>query len=98
MYSRGKTEWFVQEAFQQMLEKYHLKEKYIEQKIIYSWKTLVGNMIHKHTKKITLKNKILTIIIDSPIVKNELRMLRTELLLRIKENVPLVDIDEIIIK
>jgi predicted nucleic acid-binding Zn ribbon protein len=93
MYSRGKTEWFVQEAFQQMLEKYHLKEKYI-----YSWKTLVGNMIHKHTKKITLKNKILTIIIDSPIVKNELRMLRTELLLRIKENVPLVDIDEIIIK
>lgn len=98
MYDRGKTEWFLQEAFQQMLETYHLKEKYIEQKIIHSWKELVGPLIMKHTKKITLKNKTLTITIQSPIVKNELHMLRSELLRRIQEKVNYIEINEIIIK
>ena len=98
MYNRGKTEWFLNEAFQQMLESYHLKEKYIEQKIIYSWKDLVGHVIMKHTNKIVLKNKTLIITIHSPIVKNELRMLRSELLQRIREKVEYVEINDIIIK
>lgn len=98
MIVKGKTEWLMQDAFQQMLEDNYLKDKYIEHKIYTIWGEVVGPVILKYTSKLVLKNKKLYINISSPIVKNELRMLRSEIIEKIQQKIGTNYIIDVIIK
>jgi predicted nucleic acid-binding Zn ribbon protein len=59
---------------------------------------MVGTIIMKHTTKVIVKDKKLIISLNSPIVKNELRMLRSELLQKIQEQIGIKYITDVIIK
>lgn len=96
--NKSNTVWHIQEAFLQMLEENQLKEKYIEYKIYAIWGEVIGNPLMKHTIKLNLKNKKLYVYINSPIVKNELRMLRTEILEKIQLKIDKNYINDIIIR
>jgi hypothetical protein len=96
--NKSNTEWHIQEAFLQMLEENQLKEKYVEHKIYTIWGEVIGNHILKHTTKLRLKNKKLYVYINSPIVKNELRMLRSEILEKIHLKIEKKYINDVIIR
>jgi len=98
LFKNEKNVWSMEEAFKQMLEEHHLKEKYIEQKIQSILGEIVGPVIMKYITKIVLKEKKLYISINSPIIKNELRMLKVQVLEKIHEKVDHRYITDVIIK
>lgn len=96
--NNDKNVWSMEEAFIQMLEDNHLKDKFIEQKIQNVFQEIVGKTISKYASKIVLKDKKLYISINSPIVKNELRMLKEQLLEKIHEKIDKRYITDVVIK
>ncbi len=96
--NKEKNEWSIEEALKKMLDDNAIKNKYIELKIKIIWEEIAGPLIKKHTTKTILKNKKFYIYIDSPIVKNELRMLRTQILENIQEKIGSAYLNEIIIR
>ena len=49
------------------------------------WENIIGKGIASKTKKIEIKDGVVHLIIPSPIVKNELRMVKTEIIKRFNE-------------
>lgn len=96
--NRTNTEWLIEEAFLQMLEENQLKEKYVEHKIYALWEEIIGDPLMRHIIRIKLKDKKLYVYINSPIVKNELRMLRTEILEKIQLKIEKKYIKDVIIR
>ena len=74
------NEYNLDEAIAEFLEKYHLKDGYVRVQITKIWNETVGKMIASYTKKVELNNNKLTIYITSPAVKNELMMLKTDII------------------
>ncbi|MFH1004122.1 MAG: DUF721 domain-containing protein [Bacteroidota bacterium] len=66
------NEQSLKEALNMFLKVSHLSEKINERKIIDSWEKLMGKMIAKHTKEISISNKKLFLHFDSAPLKQEL--------------------------
>ena len=63
----------LKDAIKQLLDANPLmKDKINENKLYEVWEKLVGKMIAKRTQKITIKNKVLIIEINSASLRNEL--------------------------
>jgi len=62
----------LKEAIKHFLESYNHKEKYNEMRLLELWHKTMGNTISSRTKNIVLKNKVLSIELDSAPLKNEL--------------------------
>jgi len=97
-YFRWQNEYKINEAIAEFLDKYHLKDGYACMQIETIWKETVGEVIARYTKRIELKNNILTLHITSPIVKKELLMLRSEIISRLNEKIGKELVHEIEIK
>jgi len=54
--------------------------------VIKSWENIVGERINTATQNIYFKNDILYVKITSPIVKNELRMIKSAIIERINRS------------
>ena len=74
------NEYNLGEAIAEFLEKYRLKDGYIRVQITRIWNETLGNMIASYTKKVELNQHKLTVYITSPAVKNELMMLKTDII------------------
>jgi len=83
----GRSEYKINEAIAEFLDKYHLKEGYTRMQIATIWKETIGKEISRYTKQIELKNNKLTLYITSPIVKKELLMLRSEIIEQLNEKI-----------
>ena len=92
------NEYKINDAIAEFLDKYRLKDGYTRMQIATIWKDVVGGLIARHTKKIELNDSKLTVETNSPIVKNELRMLRSNILARLNETIGKNLIKEIEIK
>jgi hypothetical protein len=64
----------VGDAINDLLDNYHLKQKFNEKRLIESWNTLMGTTIANRTSKIYINNKILFVQLTSAPLKNELNM------------------------
>ncbi len=53
--------------------------------VVQSWETLLGKMISGYTRNIYLSNGVLYVQISSPVVKNELIMMRDEIIGKLNE-------------
>jgi len=69
----------LQEVLEQLIKAYRWNGKIDEQKIIDSWRTVVGNMIDNHTTKLQVKEKTLFVSLDSSALRNELMMARSKI-------------------
>lgn len=70
----------IGDAIQELLKSYHLKSKFDEATLIGSWERLVGKPIAKRTKKVAVRNKVLFVELDSPAMKNDLNLHKTQIL------------------
>lgn len=66
--------------------------------IVKSWEELLGKTIAHYTRNVSLKNRTLFIEISSPVVKNELFMMREEIKRKLNEKAGEELVDEIIFK
>ena len=70
----------IGDAIQELLRSYRLKSKFDETTLVSSWERLVGKPIAKRTKKISIRNKVLFVELDSPAMKNDLNYHKSQII------------------
>jgi hypothetical protein len=73
----------LKEAIEQMLLVYKLKRKYDETGIVANWPALVGKSVANRTKELFIHDKKLFLRIESSVIKNELMLMRTQIMEKI---------------
>lgn len=75
----------LKEAIAQMMQVYKLKRKFDETSIVTLWPELMGTSVGNRTKEVFIRNKKLFLKIESSVVKNELLIMRSQIIERINE-------------
>ncbi len=86
----------LKEAIEQMLQVYKIKRRYDETGIITAWPQMVGKSVANRTKEIYIHDKKLFLRIESSVIKNELIMMRTQIIDKINNEAKLILVEEII--
>ena len=86
----------LKEAMEQILKVYRLKGKYDETFAVASWEEVVGKAVASRTKEIFIRDKKLFARLESSVVKNELKMMRTKIIANLNEKAGAEVIQEII--
>ncbi|HEY4194214.1 MAG TPA: DUF721 domain-containing protein [Mucilaginibacter sp.] len=86
----------LKEAIEQMLQVYKIKRKYDETGIKTSWPDLVGKSVANRTKEIYIHDKKLFLRIESSVIKNELVLMRTQIIDKINNDAKVILVEEII--
>ena len=86
----------MKEAIEQMLQVYKIKRRFDETGIIASWPQLVGKPVANRTKELFISDKKLFLRIESSVVKNELMLMRSQIISKINDEAKAVVIEEII--
>jgi len=93
---RKTNDKFLKEAIEQMLQVYKIKRRYDETGIIAHWPDLVGKYVANRTKEIFISNKKLFLRIESSVVKNELMLMRADIIKKINDEAKETLVDELI--
>ena len=86
----------LKEAIEQMLQVYKIKRRYDETGIKASWPELVGKSVANRTKEIYIHDKKLFLRIESSVIKNELLLMRTQIIDKINSEAKGILVEEII--
>ncbi|ADY53196.1 protein of unknown function DUF721 [Pseudopedobacter saltans DSM 12145] len=86
----------LKEALEQMLKAYKLKNKYDETFAVSSWEEVVGKAVANRTKEIYISNKKLFVRIESSVVKNQLVIMRSQILQSLNEKAGAIVVEEIV--
>lgn len=92
------NEHSLKEAIDQLLKAYKLDDKMAEKRLISSWDSVMGTMIAKHTKDLSIRNKQLFVTLDSSALRNELSMAKTKIIKMLNDEVGQEVITEVILK
>ncbi len=86
----------LKEAIEQMLQVYKIKKRYEETGVIAHWPELVGKSVANRTKEIYIHNKKLFLRIESSVVKNELMLMRRQIIEKINEKAKEVLVEDVV--
>jgi len=95
---RRKNSQALGEVIQRYLEALDIDDKLKEVRLIKSWESLVGKMISNKTNKMYIKDKKLFVYLNSSIARNELSMVRDDLVKRLNEQAGGEIIEDIVLK
>ena len=73
------------EALRDYISEMRMERKLKEVDVVQSWESLLGKTIARYTRNIYLSKGILFVEITSPVVKNELMMMREEIRQRLNK-------------
>ncbi|WP_454803421.1 DUF721 domain-containing protein [Mucilaginibacter phyllosphaerae] len=76
----------LKEAIEQMLNVYKIKRRFDETAIVSAWPQLVGKSVANRTKELFIRDKKLFLRIESSVIKNELVMMRTQIIQKINDD------------
>lgn len=88
----------ISEIISLLLKDQGLEEKLYENRLMNSWETVLGKTISKYTRSMYLKDRVLFVYLTSPVVKNEVMMIRDELVKRLNEKAGKNVIDKIVLR
>ena len=86
----------LKEAIEQMLQVYKIKKRYDETGVIANWPQLVGKPVANRTKELFIHDKKLFLRIESSVIKNELMLMRTQIINKINDEAKAILVEEII--
>jgi hypothetical protein len=86
----------LKEAIEQMLNVYKIKRRYDETAVIAAWPDLVGKSVANRTKELFIHDKKLFLRIESSVIKNELMLMRTQIINKINDEAKGILVEEII--
>ncbi|MFZ4263341.1 DUF721 domain-containing protein [Sphingobacterium sp. HJSM2_6] len=87
----------IKQAVEKLLDVYRLRRKFDETSIVSAWPEIIGIAIANRTQQIFIKDKKLFVRVESAVIKNELAMMRKQIIGRVNEHVGQVIIEEFII-
>jgi predicted nucleic acid-binding Zn ribbon protein len=85
----------LKEAIEQMLQVYKIKRKFEETGIVAAWPDFVGKSVANRTKELYIRDKKLFIRIESSVIKNELMLMRGQIINKINDKAKEVLIEDI---
>jgi predicted nucleic acid-binding Zn ribbon protein len=86
----------LKEAIEQMLQVYKIKKRYEETGVAAHWPELVGKSVANRTKEIYVYDKKLFLRIESSVIKNELMLMRKQIIEKINEKAKETLVEDII--
>jgi hypothetical protein len=86
----------LKEAIEQMLQVYKIKRRYDETGIISAWPDLVGKPVANRTRELFISDKKLFLRIESSVIKNELMLMRAQIIDKINDRAKAIIVEEII--
>jgi Protein of unknown function (DUF721). len=95
---RKKNAQTLQEVLDEALKSMNIDGKLYETRLISSYSEIVGSGIAAHTKGLYIRKKVLYVQIDSPVIRNELQMMRQSLIGHLNKHVGHETIDDIIFR
>ena len=75
----------LSEVLREYVRAMNMERKLKEVDVVGSWETILGKTIGRYTRNVFLSKQVLYVEISSPVVKNELLMMREELRNRLNE-------------
>ena len=94
---KKKSEYLLGEAIQKMLEETHLEQPYVERRIASLCNELMGPLA-RYILKVELREETLYVTVTSPLVRQELNMLRNEILQKLSEHIGSKYLKKIVIR
>ena len=88
----------INDLVNQLLKELKIDHKLKEVRLINSWNEVLGNNIARATSKIFIKNRVLFVYLNSPVVRNELMMLKSTIIKSLNDKVGEKIIDDIVFK
>jgi predicted nucleic acid-binding Zn ribbon protein len=88
----------LKDVFKELIKSYKWEDKLDEVKLINSWEKIVGKMIADHTTRMTVKNRVLYINLDSSVIRNELMMARSKIVEAINKEMGAKVIDDLVLR
>jgi predicted nucleic acid-binding Zn ribbon protein len=73
----------IKEAFAQMLKVYKIKRRFDETAIVAHWPDIVGKAVANRTKELYVHERKLFLRIESSVIKNELLLMRSQIIEKI---------------
>ena len=92
---RKKNTQSLREALNDYVVENRLDNKLAEIDLINSWERMLGKTVARYTKNIYIRNRVLFVETSSPMVRNELMMIREEIRKRLNEEAGRELIDKI---
>jgi predicted nucleic acid-binding Zn ribbon protein len=86
----------LKEAIEQMLNVYKIKRKFEETAVTAYWPELVGKSVANRTKELFIHDKKMFLRIESSVIKNELMLMRSQIIAKINDKAKEVLVEEII--
>ncbi len=86
----------IKEAIAQMLNVYKIKRRFDETSIIASWPKLVGKPVANRTKEIYIYDKKLFLKIESSVIRNELMLIKSQIINKVNEEAGSEIVEELI--
>jgi predicted nucleic acid-binding Zn ribbon protein len=84
-------------AIEEFLDKYHLRDKLNQAKIIQSWEKVVGEMVARNTSQLHIRNKVLYVKVNSAALRNELLYARTKIINALNKEAGATVIEDIVL-
>ena len=92
-YPKNESEHLIGDVIQKVMKETSLLRPFVERRAAMVWKDVVGPLIAQYTSKVELKGDTLYVQVLSPLVRNELLLLRDEILVKMHR-----EIDERLLK
>ena len=86
----------IKDAIEQMLNVYKIKRRFEETAVVAYWPELVGKPVANRTKELFIRDKKLFLRIESSVIKNELMMMRAQIVEKINEKANCILVEEVI--
>ncbi len=86
----------LKEAIEQMLRVYKLKRRFDETALIAAWPEMMGKAVANRTRQLYVRDRKLFIGLESSVLKNELLMIRSQILDKMNERAGSKVLDEIV--
>ena len=77
----------ISDILQQFLRKEGLETPLQQKRLIDAWESITGEMVARYTKEKFIKNQILYVKITNPALRQDLSMMRQQLMRRLNEAV-----------
>ena len=88
----------LRDVIREYIRSMNMEHKLKEVDLVSSWEGLLGKTISHYTRNIYLSRKVLYVELTSPVVKNELVMMREEIRNKMNEKAGEVLVEKIVFK
>lgn len=95
---RRKETQKISDILKEFTKEANFDQKLQETRLIENWSKILGPMIEHSTRKIFINNRVLFVYLESPVIRNELFMMRSRLKDVLNESVGETIIENIVFK